>query len=248
MPKLAAPPMDPVQMARTPNFSAKRRVADLFIKRCGLRRLYNTNLQKLIRTVLDEIDLQHLRDNHPCYSCADRTEMYRYVNASILKATAIDFLEFGVFRGESISEWISINKDRASRFYGFDSFEGLPENWRQGQDKGHFDVGGNIPQIDDDRVNFIKGWFDKTVPKFSREFVPRNRLVLHLDADLYSSTLLPLIYFEPYMAKGSLLLFDEFYDRDHEFKAFQDYLRISKRNYRVLCQIDNYGKLCVELQ
>jgi hypothetical protein len=152
MPKLAAPPMDPVQMARTPNFSAKRRVADLFIKRCGLRRLYNTNLQKLIRTVLDEIDLQHLRDNHPCYSCADRTEMYRYVNASILKATAIDFLEFGVFRGESISEWISINKDRASRFYGFDSFEGLPENWRQGQDKGHFDVGGNIPQIDSSQV------------------------------------------------------------------------------------------------
>lgn len=40
------------------------------------------------------------------------------------------------------------------------------------------------------------------------------------------------------------LIFDEVYDRDHEFKAFQDYLRIWKRDYRGIGQTDNYGKIC----
>jgi hypothetical protein len=227
--------------------STRRQFANFFIVGCELRRLHNTRIQRLVRAVLDEIDLQRLRDKHPCPECADRTEMYQFIHSSFIQQRPIDFLEFGVFQGDSIREWSAMNRDPQSRFYGFDSFEGLPETWRARQEKGHFDVGGTIPEIADPRVNFIKGWFDKTVPDFARDFAPQSRLVLHLDADLYSSTLIPLIYFGPFLRNGSLLIFDEFYDRNHEFKAFQDFLKISRRAYRVVCQMENYQKVCIEL-
>ena len=76
---------------------------------------------------------------------------------------------------------------------------------------------------------------------------PKNRLVVHFDADLYSSTIVPLVHLQPFLAKGSLLVFDEFYDQDHEFRAFRDFLSISKRDYRIVCQAENFGKICIEL-
>lgn len=227
--------------------STRRQVANFLIVGCGLRRLHNTPVQRLVRAVLDEIDLQRLRDAHPCRECAGRAEMYQFIHSSVIQQQPIDFLEFGVFQGDSIREWTSLNRDTQSRFYGFDSFEGLPETWRAKQEKGHFDVGGRLPEIADPRVKFIKGWFDKTVPAFARDFESRSRLVLHLDADLYSSTLIPLIYFNPFLRSGSLLIFDEFYDRNHEFKAFQDFLKISKSKYRAVCQMENFQKVCIEL-
>jgi len=225
----------------------RRRIADFLIVGCGLRRLHDTRFQSAIRAVLDEIDLQYVRDNHPCRDCADRSELYRVVQSSVIRDEPIDFLEFGVFRGDSLREWSALNQHAESRFYGFDSFEGLPDAWRKGQGKGHFDVDGAIPKIADDRVNLIKGWFDETIPDFVRSFTPKNRLLLHLDADLYSSTLVPLVYFARYLQAGSLVIFDEFYDRNHEFKAFQDFLKISKHRYRLVCQMENYAKVCIEL-
>lgn len=225
----------------------KRRIVDFLIVGCGLRRLHDTRLQSAIRSVLDEIDLQHLRDNHPCRNCADRAEMYQFVQSSVIGDEPIDFLEFGVFRGDSIREWSALNQRPESRFYGFDSFEGLPDAWREGQGKGYFDTHGEVPTIADGRVNLIKGWFDETIPDFVSNFTPKNRLLLHLDADLYSSTLIPLVYLARYLQAGSLLIFDEFYDRNHEFKAFQDFLKISKHRYRLVCQMENYAKVCIEL-
>ena len=225
----------------------RRRIADFLINGCGLRRLHDTRFQSAIRAVLDEIDLQHLRDSHPCRDCADRFELYRVVQFSVIRDEPIDFLEFGVFRGNSLQEWSALNEHPESRFYGFDSFNGLPDAWREGQGKGHFDVDGAIPKIADGRVKLIKGWFDETIPDFVSGFTPKNRLVLHLDADLYASTLVPLVYFARYLQAGSLVIFDEFYDRNHEFKAFQDFLKISKQQYRLVCQMENYAKVCIEL-
>jgi O-methyltransferase len=225
----------------------KRRVINFLLVGCQLRRLHNSAFQRLVRSVLDEIDLQCLRDLHRCPSFSERNEMYEYVNSSVVGNGAIDYLEFGVYQGESIRHWASINPHLDSRFYGFDSFEGLPESWRETQKKGHFSVNGNMPQISDGRVFFVKGWFDKTVPGFVETFAPKQRLVIHLDADLYSSTMIALVFLNKWMAPGTLLIFDEFYDRQHEFKAFQDFQRIWKRDFRVICQMDNYGRVCIEL-
>jgi hypothetical protein len=225
----------------------RRRSADFLIKDCGLGKLQNSKLQRLIRAVLDEIDLQHIRDSHPCHSSPDRTELYRYVHETYVKGDALDYLEFGVFKGDSIREWTSLNKHEGSRFFGFDSFEGLPETWRPGQEAGYFRVDGAVPRIDDPRVQFVKGWFEETIPHFAREFSTKNRLLLHLDADLYGSTMLPLVYFAPFMSKGTLLIFDEFYDREHEFKALQDWQRICRKQFQIVAEMQNYGRICAEL-
>lgn len=54
-------------------------------------------------------------------------------------------LEFGVFEGKTINLCSSMYKDR--QFYGFDTFEGLPEDWRDGFPKGFFNLNGNLPKI-----------------------------------------------------------------------------------------------------
>jgi len=220
---------------------------NFLLKQCGLRRLQKGRLQRIARAVFDEIDLQYLRDSHPCHSTRSRAEMYRFVQESCIGDDAIDYLEFGVFKGQSLREWVALNKHRDSRFFGFDSFEGLPEDWRAGQGKGHFDVGGVFPHVPDPRVEFVRGWFQETLPGFTGRFSGRNRLVVHIDADLYSSTMLALIYLGPFMSKGTLLMFDEFYDREHEFKAMMDWQRISHKAFRVVVEMDNYGKVCMEL-
>lgn len=226
----------------------RRRIANFALKTCGMYRLHGTGLQKFTRAVCDEIDLQHLRETQACRSFVKRMDLYQFVHDSIVQGGAVDYLEFGVFKGESIRFWAGMNPHPESRFFGFDSFEGLPEDWRPGQDKGHFSVAGNLPDIRDPRVRFLKGWFDDTVPPFAREFKSKHRLVLHLDADLYSSTMLPLMHFSPFMTKGTLLLFDEFYDRDHEFKALMDWQKISRRSVRLLGEVDNFSKICAQLE
>jgi len=45
--------------------------------------------------------------------------------------------EFGVWKGDSINH---IAKMTTSPVFGFDSFEGLPERWREGLGKGAFEV------------------------------------------------------------------------------------------------------------
>ena len=71
----------------------------------------------------------------------------------------LDYLEFGVYRGESINWWLNkLGSD--SNLYGFDSFEGLNEDWIPGNPKGTFHVGGFEPLIVAPNIHFVKGWFE----------------------------------------------------------------------------------------
>ena len=54
------------------------------------------------------------------------------------------WLEFGVASGRTINY---ISKFTTDTVYGFDSFEGLPEKWRDGFDKGAFSSNGNMPNV-----------------------------------------------------------------------------------------------------
>lgn len=152
----------------------------------------------------------------------DRREIYAKIAAEVGEARAL-YLEFGVHRGESMRMWSALLKHPEARLVGFDSFEGLPEDWTLDDRRGTFSTGGAPPVLSDSRVEFVKGWFEATLPGFAAP--PHERLVLHLDADLYSSTATVLRALERLIVPGSFVLFDEFADRMHELRAFDEFLR-----------------------
>lgn len=156
-----------------------------------------------------------------------RNALFRTVaEAEDLLASEIAYLEFGVHRGESIAWWYENNSNPASVFFGFDSFEGLPEDWTPEKGRGAFDTGGSIPETDDLRVEFVRGLFNVTLPNRSDILGTARRKVVHLDADLYRSTIYPLLILGPFLRPGDILIFDEFADSIHEFRAYEDFCQI----------------------
>jgi O-methyltransferase len=180
--------------------------------------------------------------------CGNREEYFAYLQQTVLGGEPIDFLEFGVYKGESMKSWAQVNRHPESRLIGFDSFEGLPTDWTGECSKGHFSTGGHLPEIDDPRVRFIKGWFQDSLPGFLCSFQPKNRLVVHLDADLFTSTLYCLTMLDRYLKPGTLLLFDEFSSVTHEYRAFLAHTDSYLREFRPVAFVGkSVDQLCVEI-
>jgi O-methyltransferase len=81
--------------------------------------------------------------SYPVYS--DRETLYEYINNEALGNREIDYLEFGVYKGESLMKWVELNSKPGSRFHGFDTFTWLPEDWHKFSKtvkERAFDVGG----------------------------------------------------------------------------------------------------------
>ncbi|WP_308993854.1 TylF/MycF/NovP-related O-methyltransferase [Mariniflexile litorale] len=166
-----------------------------------------------------------------------------------LKNKTIFYYEFGVAEGAMIKNWSSINKIKESRFVGFDSFEGLPESWED-KKEGHFDQKGNFPDIDDDRVRFVKGWFQDSVYNTLLDCHFHEQCVFHLDADLFSSTLYVLFQISPKLKAKDILIFDEFSSHDHEFKAFEIFKQCTndKWKFEFLGAVNNYRQVAFILK
>jgi hypothetical protein len=178
-------------------------------------------------------------------SFEDRKLMYRYLNREVLKNEPLTYLEFGVAAGDSLRFWALENRHPKSRLFGFDTFTGLPEDWRHFggvTPRGTFDLRGDLPSFDDSRIVLIPGLFQCTLPSFlwdyQHHFRGGRRLVVNLDADLYSSTLYVLAKLDAHLPSGSLLIFDEFDAALDEFRAFQDYIEAFRRSYHTLARTD----------
>lgn len=148
----------------------------------------------------------------------------------------LDYLEFGVSRGASIRWWSEALQHPDTRLVGFDTFEGLPEDWGVVA-AGTYTADGRVPRLDDARARFEVGMFQATLPGW----LAANRLdrptIVHLDADLYSSTLFVLSSLAPHLGVGDVLVFDEFgsvRNADHEFRAFADFTAAYRWRYEPL--------------
>jgi O-methyltransferase len=171
----------------------------------------------------------------------------RILRVEQLAAAEFDFLEFGVYQGESLRWWRDHAEHRACRFVGFDTFSGLPQGWRD-RPVGYFTTHGQIPEMNDTRFSFCVGLFQDTLPTFLKTFRRERRLVLHLDADLYSSTLFVLMAFAAILRNGDLLLFDEFSCASHEFRAFQDFISVFDRPYIMVDSSANFTQVCLRVK
>jgi hypothetical protein len=150
----------------------------------------------------------------------------------------VNYLEFGVADGFSFNWWMEKNLHADSRFYGFDTFTGLPEDFGPYK-KGHFNS-GKQPTLTDSRGKFYQGLFQQTLPPFLRNFVDDKRKVIMLDADLFSSTLFTLTSLAPFLKKGDIILFDEFVVPTHEYLAYQQFIESYYIKLELIGVANNY--------
>jgi predicted O-methyltransferase YrrM len=131
-------------------------------------------------------------------------------------------LEFGVFAGRSLR--IIAEARGGHEVYGFDSFQGLPEDYRSHVRAGAFALGAP-PDVEG--ADLVVGWFHETLPGFLAAH-PGPVDFLHVDGDLYSSAVTVLDAVGPRLRSGSVVVFDEFFNfpgwQGHEYKAWQDWL------------------------
>lgn len=221
-------------ICNAPIWFVTRRVHDDLIQRSVGAAEFKTLRDIAIRRALEDSCDYVLDEGSSAILFHHKQQLQDYV-AGLLKEKDGLFLEFGVFKGESINFFSSKNKDK--KFYGFDSFEGLPESWAGSEfAKGHFSLNGHLPQVNQN-VELIKGWFDETLPKFL-ENVNGNIGFLHVDADLYSSTKTILDCLSGRMVSGTIILFDEYQGypgwRNSEYKAWQEYCKKNSVSYEYL--------------
>lgn len=114
--------------------------------------------------------------------------------------------EFGVFHGETINFIASL---LAGEVHGFDSFEGLPDDWGSRHPKGTFAL-AELPEVRAN-VRLHRGWFETSLPPFLEEHAAPAAF-LHLDADLYGSTRTVLELMADRIVAGTVLQFDEFFN------------------------------------
>ena len=174
-------------------------------------------------------------------------ERYNHLKA-VCDLDLIDghILEFGVFKGGTIN-YMS-ERFPNQKLYGFDSFEGLPEDWNTSYNekynkhkKGYFSI-NSLPAVNNN-VILVKGFFDQSLPQWLQENSLEQIKLLHIDSDLYSSAKTVLDNLNSYIVPGTVIVFDEFYPwgrkryetwEEHEYKAFKEWVTTYKRKFEVL--------------
>lgn len=156
--------------------------------------------------------------------------------------------EFGVEKGHSLT--LLANAAGGRVVHGFDSFRGLPDHWTGTfEARGKFDLAGRLPKVPGNAELHV-GWFDETLPKFLGQ---RGEAVafLHVDCDIYSSTRTVFEHLGPRLQPGAVIVFDEYFNypgwREHEWKAFQEWIARTGRSYRYIGFATEKGHVAVRL-
>jgi hypothetical protein len=158
-------------------------------------------------------------------------------------------LEFGVYKGGTLTQ-LRNDLDDSYELFGFDSFEGLPEDWTGTNcKKGGLSTEGFIPTIQG--VKMFPGWFTETIPEYVKE--KQTFALLHCDADLYSSTIDILYKLNDCIKPGTIIVFDEWYynhkdteaNRQHEQKAFYEWVADNNREYEIQPEIEDERRIVI---
>ena len=138
-----------------------------------------------------------------------------------------DLAEVGVYQGGSAKLICEVKKGK--KLYLFDTFKGLPDvsnddthfgqkKWYDNEfsDTSVESIKELLKKYDD--VHIVKGIF----PESGKEIVDKKFCFVHLDVDLYKSTIDSLRFFFPKMVQGGIILIHD-YHSDGIQKAFAEF-------------------------
>jgi hypothetical protein len=232
-------------------------------------------LAEIVRTEVRAVLVQLLREPPP-HPRQQNYERMAYVNASIdaaryladrmlgaadlvmpdgVRAHALQHctiegltMEFGVFDGATLARIAALTPGVV---HGFDSFEGLPEDWTHFQKKGRFSLAGELPALDAPNIRLHKGWFEDSLPRFLAAHAGPARFI-HVDCDLYSSTKTVLTLLRDRIVPGTVIVFDEYLNypgwEQHEYKAFAEFLAATGMSYRYLGFASSHSSVSVVME
>lgn len=155
--------------------------------------------------------------------------------------------EFGVATGRTINHIARLLPHRV--IHGFDSFEGLPEDWTSRMPQGFFRRDA-VPAVRNN-VELHVGWFDKTLPGFKDLHSNLPLQLLHVDCDLYSSTVTILNTLRTNIVPGTVIIFDEYINYPgwelDEFRAWKEHCRAFGREYEYIARVSRHQKVAIRV-
>lgn len=161
---------------------------------------------------------------------ATQQQRQKHFEIAFADATPTGYIvECGVGLGWSL-KWLVRLAAPNQKIFGFDSFEGLPEDWMMSDElivpTGDF----KCSKPDIDGVEYRIGLFENTLPIWKQEHSGRISF-LHIDADLYSSCVTVLSELNDQIVPGTVLVFDEMFEtikyknwEQGEYKAFNEWI------------------------
>ena len=158
------------------------------------------------------------------------------------------YLEFGVFKGKSLNLFSKYLKIKNSKIYGFDSFEGLNEDWvGTRMTKNFFSNNGKVPKVNKNCL-IIKGRVQDTLDSFINNKKNLRINFLHMDLDTYPSTKFVLKKLKKFLINDSIILFDELYNMEGwkvgEFKALSEVF--SKNEFQYLAFSEDREQVVIQ--
>lgn len=156
-------------------------------------------------------------------------------------------LEFGVATGRTLNHFARLLPNK--RIHGFDSFQGLPEDWTSRMPKGFFGR-DSVPRT---RFNcqLWVGWFDQTLPQWHQKHNHDVIQLLHIDCDLYSSTVTVLESLRSNIVAGTVIIFDEYMNypgwQQDEHRAWQEYCKKYNIQYQYIGRVSRHQQVAVRV-
>jgi hypothetical protein len=156
-------------------------------------------------------------------------------------------LEFGVEKGASLR---LLAAETRRVVHGFDSFQGLPADWRGTMEaKEKFSTKGRLPSTPSNARLHV-GWFSETLPPFLAQ-TKENAAFAHIDCDIYKSTCDVFERLAGRIVSGTIIVFDEYFNdpawRQHEFKAFAEFIQRSGKQYKYIAYSAENGHVAVQI-
>ncbi len=164
------------------------------------KELWSDSIKESAKFVSDKLDKAVVFDS--------RAKIHNYALSLVPNEGLL--VEAGVYKADSINTFAKALKSNNDErlIFGFDSFEGLSEDWNgHSVTKGFFDLQGVLPTVEDNVV-LIKGWIDETLPKWLSQ-TEGEISFLHIDTDTYSPCKIILESCKSRLRKGCVVLFDE---------------------------------------